>query len=76
MQVASTERPIPVTINRALTELVKGRRQLDSARTSLELALDLFRRLKGDAVGVPLYALEQVLGQLEEAEATLWETAQ
>jgi hypothetical protein len=76
MQVASTERPIPVTINRALTELVKGRRQLDSARTSLELSLDLFRRLKGDAVGVPLYALEQVLGQLEEAEATLWETAQ
>ena len=76
MQVASTERPIPVTINRALTELVKGRRQLDSARTSLELALDLFRRLKGDAVGVPLNELEQVLGQLEEAEATLWETAQ
>ena len=76
MQAESAERPIPITTNRALTELVQSRRQLDSARRSLELALDLFRTLKREAVGVPISALEQVLAQLEEAEATLWETAQ
>ena len=76
MQAESAERPIPITTNRALTELVQSRRQLDAARRSLELALVLFRTLKHEAVGVPIKALEQVLGQLEEAEATLWETVQ
>ena len=76
MRTEQDEELIPVTSNRALTELAQSRRQLDAARKSLELAVDLFRTLKDDAAGVPITVLEQVLGQLEEAEATLWETAE
>jgi hypothetical protein len=75
MRTGQDERPIPITNNRALTELVQSRRQLDAARKSLGLAVELFRTLKTDAAGVPLTALEQVLGQLEDAEATLSESA-
>ncbi len=76
MVVESTERPIPFTSNRALTELVHSRQQLDAARRSLELGLEILERLNGEAVGVPILALKQVLGQVEEAEAALWELAQ
>ena len=67
---------MPFTSNRAWTELVQTRKQVDAARRSLELALDIFHRLQADPPSVPVTALERVLGQLEEAEATLWETAQ
>jgi hypothetical protein len=72
----NAERPIPITSNRALTELVQSRRHLDAARSSLELALELFRELQWQATAIPLSVLEQVLGQLEQAEAVLWESAQ
>jgi hypothetical protein len=74
MLVESTERSIPFTSNRALTELVQSRQQLDAARRSLELALEIFNEL--DATPVPLPPLKEVLGQMERAEATLWEAAQ
>ncbi len=76
MKTDPVERPVPFTTNRAWTELVQSRKQLDAARKSLELALEIFRRLGGHATAVPVIALERVLGQLEEAEDTLWETAQ
>ena len=75
MPVENAERLVPITRNRALTELVQSRRHLDAARTSLELALELFRELKEHTAAIPLSVLEQVLGQLEQAEAVLWETA-
>jgi hypothetical protein len=75
MQTESIERPVPFTTNRAWTELVQSRQQVDAARKSLELALEIFRRLDEDPLAVLLFALEQVLGQLEEAEASLWEAA-
>jgi hypothetical protein len=74
MLVESTERPIPFTSNRALTELVQSRQQLDGARRSLELALEIFRGLA--MAPVPLSPLQEVLAQMERAEATLWEAAQ
>lgn len=76
MLVESTERPIPFTNNRALTELVHSRKQLDAARKSLELGLEILQQLNGEAAGAPIPALEQVLSQVAEAEAALWELAQ
>jgi len=55
---------------------VQSRKQVDAARRSLELALEIFHRLDDDPPTIPLSALERVLGQLEEAEASLWEAAQ
>lgn len=76
MQTESVDRPIPFTTNRAWTELVQSRHEVDAARKSLELALVIFRSLEPEPHGVPLSALERVLGQLEEVEASLWEAAQ
>ena len=74
MTQPESDRAIPMTSSRALTELIRSRRQLDAARRSLELATQIFERL--DRVsGVPSAILKQVLAQLEEAEATLWEVA-
>ena len=76
MQTDPLERPVPYTSNRAWTELVKSRQQVDSARRALELALGIFRSLDDDPPVIPLPALEHVLGQLEDVEASLWEAAQ
>jgi hypothetical protein len=76
MLTESTERPIPYTSNRAFTELVQSRSQLDAARRSLELGLAILRGLDGEAAGPPVRALERVLSQVEEAEAALWELSQ
>ena len=76
MLVEPTERPIPFTSNRALTELVHSRKQLDAARRSLELGLEIFHELDQQVAGAPIGALETVLGQIEQAEAALWELAQ
>jgi hypothetical protein len=76
MLVEPIERPIPFTSNRALTELVHGRKQLDAARRSLELGLDIFHKLDTEAAWAPVGALEEVLAQIEQAEAALWELAQ
>jgi hypothetical protein len=76
MQTESVDRPIPFTSNRAWTELVRGRHDVDTARRSLELALLIFRRLDPVPPAVHIFALERVLEQLEEAESSLWEAAQ
>ena len=68
-------RPIPFTRNRALTEVVRSRQRLDEARRSLELALEIFQRLD-ETMSVPVGAPRENSGQIEEAEATLWEAAQ
>jgi hypothetical protein len=75
MQTGSVVRPVPFTTNRAWTELVQSRQQVDAARRSLDLALQIFRRLDPDQPAVPLIALERVLAQLGEVEASLVEVA-
>lgn len=66
---------VPFTANRALTELVQSRRQVEAARGSLELALQIIDGLDDDQLAAPTAVLRGVLGQLEEAQATLWEAA-
>ena len=68
---ATRPRPIPFTGERALTELIRCRRHLDTAVESLELAVEIFSRLNGEAGGPPIGVLEEILGRMEEAEATL-----
>jgi len=68
---ATPLRPVPLTGERALTELVRCRRHLDTAVESLELAVEIFSRLNGEADGPPIGVLEEILGRMEEAEATL-----
>lgn len=75
MRLELDEHPVPFTNNRALTELIRTRKRLDEARRSLELALEIFERL-GEPTLVPVSSLSEALGQIEEAEATLWEAAQ
>jgi len=76
MQTETVDHPVPFISNRAWTELVRSRQQVDAARRSLELALEIFRRLDTHPQPVPVSALERVLGTLEEAETSLWEAAQ
>ncbi len=64
---------IPFTYSRAATELIQSRRRVDEARKSLELALEIFRTLDESPTHVPIQSLFGVLGQLEVAEAALWE---
>ena len=68
---ATPSRPVPFTGERALTELIRCRRHLDTAVESLELAVEIFSRLNGEAGGPPMGVLEDLLGRMEEAEATL-----
>lgn len=63
--------PVPFTGERALTELVRCRRHLDAAVESLELAVEIFSRLSGEADGPALGVFEELLGKREEAEAAL-----
>ena len=65
------ERRTPMTYDRAATELVRCRRNLQIARESLEVALEIFERLNGKVEGTMTAKLEEVLGELEEAEAEL-----
>jgi hypothetical protein len=76
VQIGSVERPVPFTVNRAQTELVRARQHLDAARGSLQLALEIFGTLSDETAGMPISALERALGQMEEAEAVLWESAE
>ena len=75
MRVELEPRSIPFTKNRALTEVVRSRQRLDEARRSLKLALEIFQRLD-EATSLPVARLGDVLAQIEEAEATLWEAAE
>jgi hypothetical protein len=64
-------RGVPSTYDRALTELVRSRRRIVSARESLELAIGILRRLDDPATHARATLLESVIGDLEQAEATL-----
>jgi hypothetical protein len=68
-----SESLVPFTHGRAATELIQSWRHVAEARTSLELALEIFSALDDPATRLPLQSLYQVLGQLEESEAVLWE---
>jgi exonuclease VII small subunit len=65
------ERRVPSTYDRAVTELVRSRRRLVSARESLELSIGIFRRLDDAASHARASFLESVIGDLEQAEAAL-----
>jgi hypothetical protein len=70
VQTPTFERPIPFTLDRAMTELVAGRKHVSDARESLELAVRILQSLPD--VGAPSdRELEATLGRLEEVEATL-----
>lgn len=71
--VDALERRIPMTYQRAATELIRCRTHLAAARESLELAVSIFRRLNGETGVGPTSArvLEAVIGDLEQAEAAL-----
>lgn len=62
---------VPLTNERAVTELIQCRRHLVTARESLEVALEILERLNGEAGSTPTAALREVLGELEEAEAVI-----
>ena len=68
------ERGIPTTYDLAITELIRSRRCLTSARESLEIAVGIFRQLTGDADPGQTAVLETIIGDLEEAEARLRST--
>ena len=74
MSVASrtdvSERTIPFTYERAITELFMCRRRLVSARGSLELVLAIAARLDPEP-DLPAEELGELLGHLEEAESAL-----
>jgi len=65
------ERRVPSTYDRAVTELVRSRRRLVSARESLELAVGIFHRLDDPASRAQASFLDSVIGDLEQAEAAL-----
>jgi hypothetical protein len=65
-----SERTIPFTYDRAVTELFMCRRRLVSARSSLELVLAIVARLEPEP-DLPAEELGELLGHLEEAESAL-----
>jgi len=75
MRLVSSERLVPSRGTSASREVVQGREYIDAARSCLELALELYRGAEVEAPEAPVRALEEVLGQLAEAEAALWEIA-
>jgi hypothetical protein len=77
MRLVSSERLVPSRAISATREVIQGREYIDAARNCLELAMELYDGGADEQVkGVPAPALEQVLGQLAEAEAVLWEMSQ
>ena len=75
MRLGSEEHLVPTRATSAGREVVRSRQHVDAARRSLELAVEMYSE-DGVAAGAPVSALEHVLGQLEEAEAALWEASQ
>ncbi len=77
MRLGFEERLVPSRAISASREVVRSRQHVDAARRSLELAVEMYSGADGQAAGgTPISALERVLGQLEEAEAALWEASQ
>jgi hypothetical protein len=71
MRADPTERPVPFTADRAVTELVQSEREVDRARDSLELAIEIVGALGGDLDSTLVAALDQVVNRVEEARAAL-----
>jgi hypothetical protein len=77
MRLGYEERLVQSRATSASREVVRSREHVDAARRSLELAVEMYSgAANGSAESAPVSALEQVLGQLEEAEAALWEASQ
>lgn len=76
MRLVSSERLVPSRGTSASREVIQGREYVDAARNCLELAVELYRGAEGQRAEAPVPVLEQVLGQLAEAEAVLWEMSQ
>ncbi len=76
MRLGSEERLVPSRATSASREVLQSRRYVDAARRSLELAVGMYDGADQQATGAQVSALEQVLRQLEEAEAVLWEASQ
>jgi hypothetical protein len=76
MRLGSEEQLVPSRTISASREVVRSRQYVDAARRSLAIAVEIYTGAGEDPASVPLAALERVLGQLEEAEAALWEVAQ
>ena len=75
MRLVSSERLVPPRGTSGSRDVVQGREYIDAARSCLELAVEIYG---GDeqVTGAHVPAIEQVLAQLAEAEATLWEMSQ
>ena len=76
MRLGSEERLLPTRATSASREVVRSRQYVDAARRSLELAVEMYGGAGREAAGAPVSVLEEVLRQLEEAEAALWEASQ
>ena len=76
MRLDHEERLVHSRSTSASREIVRSRQHVDAARMSLELAIEMYCGAGEETGGAPLSALRQVLGQLEEAEAALWEASQ
>ena len=77
MRLGTEEHLVQSRATSASREVVRSRQHVDAARRSLELAVEMYSgAADGSAESAPVSVLEQVLGQLEEAEAALWEASQ
>ena len=76
MRLVSSEQLVLSRGTSASREVVQGREYIDAARSCLELAVEIYGGDDELVTGAHVPAIEQVLGQLAEAEATLWEMSQ
>ena len=76
MRLVSSERLVPSRGTSASREVIQCREYIDAARSCLALAVEMYDGADEEVAGAPIPALEQVLMQLEQAEAVLWETSQ
>jgi hypothetical protein len=76
MRLVSDERSVSSRATSASREVIQSREYIDAARSSLELAIEMYGRADEQVARAPVAALEHVLRQLEEAEAVLWEVSQ
>ena len=76
MRLVSSERLVPSRGTSASREVIQCREYIDAARSCLALAVEMYGGADKQETGAPVPALENVLKQLEQAEAVLWEMSQ
>ena len=76
MRLVSSERLVPSRGTSASREVIQCREYIDAARSCLELAVEMYGGADEQVGEAPLSALEQVVRQLAESEAVLWEVSQ